>query len=437
MTPHATLITPLAPSNPSASSQWTNPPPPPSHYNSFTQQQFLYPTTQEGRGFNPHAPPHHNSSRRQSLDPKMLRLIEQQKWNTFAQSQMDYPTTSYLSHHGFKETPIPEGGGYMRPMGGSKSQLHSGSATMLSFQDLSQGSREGEEEGETGRLGISDYNADLDPHSIPGVIGGGGGSQMGSMVHPGLPSQEYFDHAPHMPFLPDMYQMSQPDLLLYHQRCAYPPSSRGGVKQQATPNQMSKMEKHMSLTDVSSLVDPSPAAHSRSIATLHEGTESSWGTGLRPMKPYQRSQGTLTVTDLPPNQHGPPGLASTLAARLASPINQSPSPSRPTSARRIAPHYNRPPRHPRPGPVQVVESEGTRVRRGQEQHKEVEQQSRGRQEERGEGERKTDRVSSSPPPSLASVSLSQSPPESVTSQLTQSDSNHQHQSTSRLRSSRR
>ncbi|XP_019853986.1 PREDICTED: uncharacterized protein LOC109583188 [Amphimedon queenslandica] len=442
MTPHATLITPLASSSGSTSTQWTNPPPPPNHYNSFTQQQFMYPPTQEGRGFNPHATPHHNSSRRQSLDPKMLRLIEQQKWNTFAQSQMDYPTNSFLGHHGFKETPIPEAGGYMRPMGGSKTQLHSGSMPRLNFQDLSQGSREGEEEGETGRLGIGDYNADLDPHSMPGVLGGGGGgSQMGSMMHPGLASQEYFDHAPHMPFLPDMYQMSQPDLLLYHQRCAYPPSSsRGVVKQQATPNQMSKMEKHMSLTDVSSLVDSSPA-HSRSIATLHEGAESSWGAGLRPMKPYQRSQTTLPVTDLPPNQHGPPGLASTLAARLASPINQSPSPSRPTSARRISQH-SRQPRHPRPlsgvGPVQVVQPEGGRERRGQQQRKEMEHQLRGREEEgrrEMDRERKTDGVSSSPP--LASVSLSQSSPESVTSQLTQSDSSHQHQPTSKLRSSRR
>ena len=441
MTPHATLITPLASSTGSTSTQWTNPPPPPpSHYSSYTQQQFMYPATQEGRGFNPHATPHHNLARRQSLDNKMLRLLEQQKWsfNNFAQSQMDYPTSSYLGHHGFKETPIPEAGGYMR---GSKSQLHSGSMPRLNFQDLSQGSREGDEEGETAQLGIGDYNADLDPHSTPGVMGGGG-SQMGSMVHPGLASQEYFDHAPHMPFLPDMYQMSQPDLLLYHQRCAYPPSSsRSGVKQQATPNQMSKMEKHMSLTDVSSLVDSSPA-HSRSIATLHEGAESSWGGGLRPMKPYQRSQGTIPVTDLPPNPHGPPGLASTLSARLASPITQSPSPSRPTSGRRISQH-SRQPRHPRPlsgvGPVQVVQSEGGRERRGQQQQrKEMEQQPRGREEERrGErgGERKTDGVSESPP--LASVSLSQSPPESVTSQLTQSDSSHQHQPSSKLRSSRR
>lgn len=445
MTPHATLITPLATSTPSSSAQWVGPGPanaPPNHFNSFTQQQFMYPTTQEGRGFNMHAPPLHTPSRRQSLDPKMIRLLEQQQqqmWGAagYAQSQLDYIPPSGLH-------PSHEGGGYR----GSKSQLHFGSTGGLNF--LSQGSKEDEEET---KLGLNDYNTDLDTHSMQTLMGGGGGgSQMGPMVaagyHATLASQEFFDHTPHMPFPGDMYQMSQPDMLLYHQRNgAYPlpPSSRGGVKQQAPPTQMSKMEKHMSLTDVSSLAD-APSSHSRSITTLHEGAESSWGVGLRPMKPYQRSQGALSITDLPPNQHGPPGLTSTMAARLAAPLNQSNSP-RPVSGRRVVQNHKQS-RHPRlqggqqalvqPLPSEVpregMQQQHRGVRGGGESTPRADQQREKRREEEKVKTTTTAASRESSPPPSSMTSLSQSPPDSII--LTQTDQS-QHQQPPKLRSSSR
>lgn len=167
--------------------------------------------------------------------------------------------------------------------------------------------------------------------SVSTLTGGGGGGDSNSQLGP-LPtnypalysSQEYVG----LPYMEGSQQKmffdmsSQPDLIYYHQR--NPPPQ---MKPYRTPSKSPQLTKRLSLTDLSAArqqMDTSGST-SRSLLALHEDPSRHGDGGnkqrmnLRP-KSFHHSQGAIDMG----SYGGAPGLAGTIAAKLAMPIDHHP-----------------------------------------------------------------------------------------------------------------